>query len=191
MTLIGYARVSTDGQNLDAQLDALHAAGCERVFVDKVSGKLASRPEWDACLAYGLREGDVLVATKLDRIGRSVKNLIEVAETLAARKVDLKILMQGIDTSTSAGKMMFHMLAAIAEFERDLISERTREGLAAARARGKQGGRPAKLSPAQLRTARQLYEARDQTVAEIAAQFNVSRNTLYSALRTEQPAPTV
>jgi DNA invertase Pin-like site-specific DNA recombinase len=188
MTLIGYARVSTDGQNLDAQLDALRAAGCERVFIDKLSGKLASRPEWDACLAY-LREGDVLVATKLDRIGRSVKNLIEVAEQLRERSIDLKVLLQGIDTSTSAGKMMFHMLAAIAEFERDLISERTHEGLVAARARGRKGGRPSKLSAAQLRTARGLYEAREQTVAEIAAQFGVSRNTLYNALRSEQGAP--
>lgn len=187
MALIGYARVSTVDQHLDAQLDALAAAGCDKVFTDKLSGKLASRPQFDAALAY-LRPGDTLVVTKLDRVGRSVKNLIEVAEQLRERGIDLRVLLQGIDTSTPAGKMMFHMLAAIAEFERDLISERTNEGLAAARARGRTGGRPPKLTPAQLRTARLLYEARTQTVQEIADQFGVSRNTLYNALRASQDA---
>jgi len=187
MALIGYARVSTTDQNLDAQLDALAAAGCDKVFTDKISGKLASRPEFDAALAY-LRAGDCLIVTKLDRVGRSVKNLIEVVEKLKESGIDLKVLLQGIDTTTSAGRMMFHMLASIAEFERDLISERTHEGLVAARARGRNGGRPAKLSPKALATARTMYEKREMTVAEIAEVVGCSRSTLYSALRAESNA---
>lgn len=168
-----------------ARTSTLCAAGREKVFVDKLSGKLAGRPEWGACLSF-LREGDVLVATKLDRIGRSVKNLIKVAETLRERSVGLRVSLQGIDTTTPAGRMMFHVLASIAELERDLISERTHEGLVAARARGRKGGRPSKPTPAKLRSARALCEARDQTVADIAAQ---SRDTLCNAPRAEQGAP--
>ncbi|MCU1670871.1 MAG: site-specific recombinase, invertase Pin, partial [Blastococcus sp.] len=141
MTRIGYGRVSTPDQNADAQHDALDAAGCERVFFDHgVSGKLARRPELDACLDY-LRPGDTLVITKLDRLGRSVKNLVDQVLDLGTRNVDLVVISQGIDTTTPAGKLIFHVLAAIAEFERDLILERTLEGLAAARARGRKGGR--------------------------------------------------
>ncbi|OLT12270.1 DNA invertase [Pseudonocardia sp. CNS-139] len=181
MALIGYARTSTQDQNLDAQLDALTAAGCERVFTDQISGKLAHRPQLDAALDY-LRPGDMLVCTKLDRLGRSVRNLITLTATLAERGIDLRVLHQGIDTSTPAGKLTFHVLAAIAEFERDLISERTRDGLAAARARGRKGGRPSKLTPAKLATARQLYDAKERTVADIADIVGVGRSTLYRAL---------
>jgi len=145
MTLIGYARVSTGDQSLDPQVDRLKEVGCEQVFSDHASGKLARRPQLDAALAY-LRKGDILVITKLDRLGRSVRNLVELADILAEREIDLRVLDQGIDTSTIGGKLVFHIFSAIAEFERGLISERTHDGLAAARARGKKGGRRPVLS---------------------------------------------
>lgn len=184
MALVGYARVSTTDQHLDAQLDALAAAGCERVFTDTISGKLAERPKLTEALDY-LRSGDVLVITKLDRLGRSLRNLIELVTQLGERGVDLRVLTQGIDTTTPGGRLTFHILGAIAEFERDLISERTHEGLVAARARGRKGGRPAKLTPAKLTTARRLYAEREHTVAEIAAIVGCSRSTLYRALADE------
>lgn len=194
MTKCGYARVSTRDQHPEAQQDRLTAAGCrpEHVYVDHgVSGKLASRPEWDKCLAY-LREGDVLVTVKLDRIGRSLKNLIEVVDLLKERGVDLIVLDQNIDTTTPTGKLIFHVLAAISEFERDLIRERTMDGLAAARARGHTGGRQPALRPDQRLRARRLYEMtdadgrREHTVAEIATILKVSRQTVYRALEESE-----
>jgi DNA invertase Pin-like site-specific DNA recombinase len=135
MAMIGYARVSTTDQNPENQASRLRAHGCSTVFTDHgITGRLASRPQWDACRAY-LRDRDVLAVTKLDRIGRSVGNLVRVAADLHERGVDLVVLDQAIDTATPAGRMLFHVLAAIAEFEHDLIAERTRDGLAAARAR--------------------------------------------------------
>lgn len=187
MTTIGYARVSTNDQNTDAQHDALTAAGCDRVFTDHTSGKLARRPQLDALLDY-VRPGDVVVITKLDRLGRSVGNLVELAAELAGQEVDLRVLDQGIDTSTPGGKLTFHILAAMAEFERDMISERTRDGLAAARARGRTGGRPAKMTPAKLATARQLYDAGQHTVAQIADVIGVSRATVHRALAAQVAA---
>ncbi|MEO8968377.1 MAG: recombinase family protein, partial [Solirubrobacteraceae bacterium] len=137
---IGYGRVSTRDQNPDGQRDALDAAGCDEVFVDKASGKLASRPELDRALLVAARVGDQLVITKLDRLGRSLEHLIALSGTLQARGVDLVVLDQGIDTSTAVGRMFFQILGAIAEFEHALMSERTRDGLEAARARGRTGG---------------------------------------------------
>lgn len=187
MSLIGYARVSTLDQHAEAQGDQLVAAGCIRVFTDEgVSGKLARRPKLDECLAF-LRPGDTLVITKLDRLGRSVKNLIEQGLELAARGVELRVLHQGIDTTTPAGRLTFHLLAAIAEFERDLIIERTNEGLAAARARGRKGGRPPALTPAQVERVRVRAHA-GETITTIAEDFRVSRPTIYAAL--ERPPAT-
>jgi DNA invertase Pin-like site-specific DNA recombinase len=186
---IGYARVSTADQHPEAQHDALQAAGCERIFTDKgISGKLASRPQWDACLDY-LRPGDVLVVTKLDRLGRSVKHLVDLGLMLADRGIDLVVTQQGIDTTTPAGKLLFHLLASIAEFEADLISERTRDGLAAARARGRQGGRPAKLNARQVSVMRQMYASREHTIGEIASTFGVSHMTVYRHLDGAARAP--
>jgi len=182
MTKIGYARVSTDGQNPDGQHDALVAAGCERTYTDHASGKLARRPELDRALDFA-RPGDALVITKLDRLARSVELVSELGE----RGIDLIVLGQAIDTTTPAGRMMFHVLAAIAEFERDLISERTRDGLQAARARGRLGGRPRAMTARQIALAREMYDRRDTTVAEIAATFRVSRPTIYRAL-SRRPA---
>ena len=185
---IGYGRVSTTDQNLDAQRDALQAAGCDEVLVDRASGKLASRPELDKALLIA-REGDQLVVTKLDRLGRSLEHLIVLSNELQARGVDLVVLDQGIDTSTAVGRMFFQILGAIAEFEHALMAERTRDGLAAARARGRTGGQRPKLSPRQARIAQEMYDQtgpdgrRTHTVAEIAAEFSVSRPTIYRHLR--------
>ncbi|KYK14296.1 MULTISPECIES: recombinase family protein [Streptomyces] len=184
---IGYGRVSTRDQNPDAQEDALKDAGCDPVFVDKASGKLASRPELDKAL-IAAREGDEFVITKLDRLGRSLKNLIELSEQLDKKGVNLVVLSQGIDTSTPAGRMFFHILGAIAEFERSLIVERTRDGLEAARARGRVGGRKQSLKPRQVKLAQEMYDElgedgkRKHTVQDIANELGVARTTIYRYL---------
>ncbi|MFC1260612.1 recombinase family protein [Streptomyces rochei] len=184
---IGYGRVSTRDQNPDAQEDALKDAGCDPVFVDKASGKLASRPELDKAL-IAAREGDEFVITKLDRLGRSLKNLIELSEQLDKKGVNLVVLSQGIDTSTPAGRMFFHILGAIAEFERSLIVERTRDGLEAARARGRVGGRKQALKPRQVKLAQEMYDElgedgkRKHTVQDIANELGVARTTIYRYL---------
>jgi DNA invertase Pin-like site-specific DNA recombinase len=181
MAKVGYARVSTHSQKEDSQVDELKAAGCEKVFVDKASGKLAKRPNLDACLEY-LRSGDVLVITRLSRDMRSLKHMIELAHVLQERGIGLVVLKQQIDTATPTGRLMFHMLAAIDEFQRELIVEGTHESLAAARARGRVGGRKPKLSQAQQKLASELYDSKKHTIAEIAAMLNVGRSTLYRAL---------
>ncbi|MEU1497235.1 recombinase family protein [Streptomyces sp. NPDC005732] len=184
---IGYGRVSTRDQNPEAQEDALTAADCDPVFVDKASGKLASRPELDKAL-IAAREGDEFVVTKLDRLGRSLKNLIELSERLDKKGVNLVVLSQGIDTSTPAGRMFFQILGAIAEFERALIVERTNDGLAAARARGRVGGRKQALKPRQVQLAQQMYDElgddgkRKHTVQGIADELGVARTTIYRYL---------
>lgn len=187
MALIGYARVSTRDQHAEAQHDALTAAGCAKVFTDKASGKLASRPKLDAALAY-LRPGDTLVCTKLDRLGRSVHNLVELGLALAERGIDLRVLHQGIDTATPGGKLTFHILAAIAEFERDLISERTKDGLEAARARGRKGGRRPKLNERQVAMVKQMAASGEHTISAIAETFKVSRPTIYAVLNAGKVA---
>src|SRR5437016_11063678 len=174
---VGYARVSTWDQHAEAQHDALLAAGCEpgHIYIDKASGKLARRPELDKALLV-LGEGDQLAVTKLDRLGRSLAHLIALSAELQQRGVDLVVLDQGIDTSTAVGRMFFQILGAIAEFEHALMSERTLDGLAAARARGRTGGQKPKLTPRQARIAREMYEEtgpdgrRVHTVAQIAAE---------------------
>jgi DNA invertase Pin-like site-specific DNA recombinase len=178
-------RVSTHGQKDDTQHDELTAAGCERIFTDRgVSGKLASRPGWDECLAY-LRPGDVLVITRLSRAMRSMRDLLNVAHDLADRGIGLRVLKQAIDTTTPAGRLTFHILAAVDEFTRELIVEGTREGVEAARARGRKGGRRPSLDPRRVRTARQLYDG-GETVAEIAKILQTSRATIYRYLERDQ-----
>jgi DNA invertase Pin-like site-specific DNA recombinase len=187
---VGYGRVSTRDQHPEAQHDALNAAGCEQIFIDKASGKLARRPELDKALLAANRSGDQLVITKLDRLGRSLEHLLVLSKLLQDRGVDLVVLDQGIDTSTAVGRMFFQILGAIAEFEHALMSERTMDGLAAARARGRTGGQKPKLGPRQIKLARQMYDEtgedgkRKHTVAEIAAEFGVSRPTIYRHLAT-------
>jgi DNA invertase Pin-like site-specific DNA recombinase len=182
MSKIGYARVSTHGQNDDSQRDELKAYGCARIFVDHgVSGKHASRPELDSCIEF-LQEGDVLVITRLSRAMRSLRHLLDLAAELQAKGVGLVVLKQDIDTTSATGRLVFHILAAIDEWQRELIIEGTVEGLAAARARGRVGGRKPKLTPAQVKHARDLYAGKEHTVMDIATLLGVSRQTVYRVL---------
>ncbi len=178
----GYARISGASQILDGQIGALNAAGCEKIFAGTASGKLAERPELTLCLGY-LRAGDTLAVWRLDRLGRPLRHLVETVNALADRGVAFASLHEGIDTTTSTGRLVFHIFAALAEFERELIAERAAVGRAAARARGRLGGRPAQLSPEQARLARARYKAQDVTVAEIARALGVGRGTIYRALQ--------
>jgi len=184
MAKIGYGRVSTRDQNPDSQRDALTEAGCDKIFIDKASGKLASRPELDAALVYA-RAGDTFVITRLARAARSLRHLLELADTLRERGIDLLVLKQGIDTSTPTGRLAFHMLGAIDEFQRELIVEGTHEGLASARARGRNGGRRASLTATQIRMARDMYDKQEHTVQDIADTFHTSRATIYRALSAD------
>jgi DNA invertase Pin-like site-specific DNA recombinase len=161
--LLGYARVSTDDQNLDLQRDALTTAGCERLFEDTASGAKADRIGLAALMAV-LRAGDTVVIWRLDRLGRSLKNLIELVERLEAAKVGLRSLQENIDTTSSGGRLVFHLFGALAEFERNLVRERTLAGLAAARARGRMGGRPKQLPPAKLTLALRLHSEGKHTI---------------------------
>ena len=183
MARVGYGRVSTKDQHVRSQEDALHEAGCDPVFLDEgVSGTKASRPELDKCLAY-LRKDDVLVITRLDRLGRSVANLVQLLDKLRTEGIQLIVTEQGIDTTTTYGKLLFNIVASFAEFEHDLIVERTRDGLAAARARGKLGGRPVTYTPLQARTARTMKATGEHTAAEIGRTLGVSRATVYRMLQ--------
>ena len=179
--MIGYARVSTTDQNPELQIDALRAAGCQRVFTDKASGSLQSRPQLDRMLDH-LREGDVVVVWRLDRLGRSMKHLIELIDVLEARGVGFRSLTENIDTTTTGGKLIFHIFGALADFEKELIRERTHAGLAAAGARGRVGGRPAKMTPEKVKVAREMYDSKEYTVEAIAKTIGVSRKTVYRHL---------
>jgi len=176
--LIGYARVSTQDQNLDLQLDALDRAGCEKVFTDTASGAKAARPGLDQALSFA-RPGDTLVVWKLDRLGRSLRHLIDTIHALSERGVGFKSLQESIDTTTSGGKLVFHVFGALAEFERDLIRERTNAGLKAARARGRKGGRPKALNERQRQQARTLIKDTSHSIADICKTLKISRSTLY------------
>lgn len=179
--LVGYARVSTADQNPDLQLDALKAAGCEKVFVEKASGAQRDRPELAAALAY-VRPGDGIVVWKLDRLARSMKQLVETVEGLEGRGIGFRSLTEAIDTTTPGGKLVFHIFGALAEFERSIIRERTRAGLDAAAARGRKGGRPSKLTTDDLRAAQALLADQAITVEEVARRLKVSAATLYRHL---------
>ncbi len=179
--LVGYARVSTQDQDLALQLDALQAAGCERVFTEKASGAQRERPQLQAALDY-MRPGDTLVVWKLDRLARSLKQLIETVEALGGRGVGLRSLTEAIDTTTSGGRLVFHIFAAMAEFERSIIRERTRAGLDAAKARGRKGGRPPALSAKDIAAAKALLRDPELTVEEVAARLKVAPSTLYRHL---------
>jgi DNA invertase Pin-like site-specific DNA recombinase len=168
--LIGYARVSTHDQTLDLQKDALEKAGCELTFTDTISGTKAKRPGLEEALAY-LREGDILVVWRLDRLGRSLRDLIDTITTLHERGIGFKSLTEQIDTTTSGGKLVFHIFGALAEFEREIIRERTRAGLEAARSRGRNGGPKHKLTPKQVEIVRQLYADKSHSLAEICDTF--------------------
>jgi DNA invertase Pin-like site-specific DNA recombinase len=185
--LVGYARVSTLEQDAALQRDALEAAGCQRIFTDQASGKLEHRPALDSMLEQ-LRPGDTVVVWRLDRLGRSLRHLIDTVQALEARGIAFHSLTEAIDTSTPGGKLVFHVFGALAEFERDLIRERTMAGLAAARARGRSGGRPTVWTSEKLKVARSMYDSREHDIAAIARVVGVSRASVYRAL---VPASTV
>ena len=177
--IIGYARVSTSDQHLDAQLDQLREAGAEKIFEEKITGTKRTRPQLDALLSQ-LRKKDVVVVTKYDRLARSLKDLLEIVEAIREQGAGFRSLAEDIDTTTSAGRLVFHVFASIAEFERDRISERTKEGLAAARQRGRVGGRPPALSPDQKTEVRRMRDE-GRSIPEIARLFKVSQMTVRRA----------
>ncbi len=181
MAQIGYARVSTADQSLDLQMDALRKAGCERIFEDTASGSKSERPGLAAAMAY-LRDGDTLIVWRLDRLGRSLPHLIETIGALEARGVGFKSLTESIDTTTPGGRLVFHLFGALSQFERDLIRERTRAGLAAARARGRKGGRKPVVTADKLRRARE-HITNGLNVREAAARVRVGKTSLYAALQ--------
>jgi len=186
---IGYIRVSRDKQTTALQEDAIQQAQCERVFTDKMSGIRDDRPQFLAMLDMA-RRGDVIVVWRLDRLGRSLRQLIEIVTSLNERDIELRSLKENIDTTTSTGKLMFHIIGAMAEFERDVIQERTLAGLDAARARGKKGGRPKvtdTIKPRDIALAKALYEAREKSIAEIMHLTGFkSRNTFYKYVVNEE-----
>lgn len=181
-SLIGYARVSTADQSLDLQTDALRQAGCARIFSDTASGALAERPHLAAALGH-LRAGDTLVVWRLDRLGRSLRHLVDTVAGFEERGIGFRSLQEAIDTTTPGGKLVFHIFCGLAEFERDLVRERTYAGLAAARARGRVGGRKPALTPHKAALARRLYDEREHTVSQIAETVGVSRATIYRHLQ--------
>lgn len=185
--LIGYARVSTSEQDLSSQVDALKDIGCEQVFTDAVSGVRTARPGLDACLET-LSEGDTLVVWRLDRLGRSMPHLVEVVTHLKEQGVAFKSLGDGaIDTTTSSGQLVFHIFAALAQFERELIRERTRAGLASARARGRLGGRQSiGASHPKVRSAKAMHQDKSMTISEICSTLNISKATFYRYLKIEE-----
>ncbi len=182
---IGYARVSTQDQTLNLQKDALEKLGCSEIFTDTASGTKEGRKGLEEALKY-VREGDTLVVWRLDRLGRSLKHLIETITELNNRKVEFKSITENIDTTTSGGKLIFHIFGALAEFERDIIRERTNAGLQAARARGKLGGRPKALNnPKKVQMAQTLYNDKDNSIEEICKTLQISRATLYRYINTK------
>lgn len=178
--IVGYARVSTEEQNLEAQLDALKEAGAERVFSDKMSGAVRRRPELDRMLDQ-LRKGDVIAVTKYDRLARSLSDLLEIVKAIDEKGAGFRSLAEDIDTTTPAGRLIFHVFASIAQFERERIAERTREGIDAARRRGRVGGRPSALSTDQKEEVRRMRDEEGRRPSEIAKLFGVSPNTVRRA----------
>lgn len=178
--IFGYARVSTDDQPLDAQIDALIGAGSERIFADKISGSTRKRPQLDQLLAQ-LRPEDVVIVTKYDRLARSLRDLLDIVEAIKERGGGFQSLAEDIDTTTPAGRLTFHVFASIAQFERERISERTREGLEAARKRGRVGGRPPALSASQRDEVRRMRDEDGRRLSEIAQLFRVSVKTVRRA----------
>jgi DNA invertase Pin-like site-specific DNA recombinase len=182
---IGYARVSTDDQNLDLQRDALEKAGCEQIFTDTVSGTKARRSGLEQALSH-LREGDTLVVWRLDRLGRSLRHLIDTVTSLQEKGVGFKSLSESIDTTTSGGRLVFNIFGSLAEFEREIIKERTQAGLQAARSRGRTGGRPKALTQKQVNMLHQLAADKNRSVDEICKTLGISRMTFYRYVNAER-----
>jgi DNA invertase Pin-like site-specific DNA recombinase len=187
---IGYARISTDDQNLGLQKDALQKSGCEILYEEKASGKSAARPELEQCLK-ALRAGDTLVVWRLDRLGRSLQDLVMIVASLKEREIGFESLTEQIETASAAGKLIFHVFAALSEFERNLIRERTHAGLKAARARGRKGGRPPKLDARQIKEIKALLRDPDIRVTDVAEKYGVSRATLYKHVGVVAPVRSI
>ncbi|MBT1004013.1 recombinase family protein [Paenarthrobacter sp. DKR-5] len=186
---IGYARVSTTDQDPRLQLDALDAEGCLKIYKDTATGTKAGRPQWARCLD-DLRPGDTLVVWKIDRLGRNLRDLIDIVTTLDEHDIGVQSLTNGIvDTTTAHGKLVFGMFALMAEYEAALIRERTQAGLIAARARGRKGGRKPKMTPELINKAQRMYDARQFTMAEIAASCAVTPMTIYRNIQTTKAVP--
>jgi DNA invertase Pin-like site-specific DNA recombinase len=185
--LIGYSRVSTQDQNLQLQQDALKEAKCERIFEDKMSGAKADRPGLRDAIAYA-RPGDTIVIWKLSRLSRSLKQLIETVQLFEERQIHLKSINESLDTSTPTGKLLFHIIASFAQFERDNLVETTKAGLVAARARGKLGGRPRKLDAKKVAQAKAMYQDRNIPVTQICDTLGISRATFYNYVKGEPTA---
>src|SRR5215211_6121942 len=185
---VGYARISTTDQTLDLQRDALTKAGCAKIFTDTASGAQTDRPGLLEAISY-VRAGDTLVVWKLDRLGRSLKDLITRIKELNDRKIGFKSLTEQIDTTTSGRKLIFHIFGALAEFERDIIRERTNAGLAAARARGKTGGRRPALTPKEIALVQKLYADKQTSVEDICKSFGISRMTLWRYVKGARKLP--
>lgn len=180
---VGYARVSTQDQSLDLQLDALTRAGCTRIYQERVSGKAADRPELAQCLK-ALREGDTLVVWRLDRLGRNLSDLVAITQALEKAGTAFESITENIETSSATGRLVFHVFAALAEFERNLVRERTMAGLAAARARGRQGGRKPILKPREVDQVRTLYADKSVPIEDICKRYKISRTTFYNLVRS-------
>ena len=180
---IGYARVSTLDQNLDLQIDALNQAGCKKIFQEKITGTKLKREQLKNAIDY-LRAGDVLVIWKLDRLGRSLKDLLLIVNELNQKEIGLKSLHENIDTTTPTGKLIFHIFASLAEFEKDVIKERTNAGLKAARARGRVGGRPKKLTDKQLTLLKTLHQDKNTSLSDISNILGISKKTIYNYLNS-------
>lgn len=181
---IGYARVSTDDQNLDLQIDELEKAGCSRIFKDTASGAKSHRAGLSDAIDFA-RQGDVLVVWRLDRLGRSLAHLIETINALAGRGIGFRSLRESIDTTTPGGKLVFHLFGSLAQFERELISERTCAGLASARARGRLGGRPRLMDKKKAKLAATLYADKKSSIADVCEALNISRATFYRHLKSQ------
>lgn len=179
----GYARVSTEEQNLDLQLEALKKAGCEEIFQEKISSIAGTRPEY-LKLQEKLRKGDTLVVYSLSRYGRTIKQLVNEIDRFRAEGIEFKSITEGIDTTSASGRLQFHIFAALAQFERELISERTRAGLSAARARGKKGGREKKLLPGKVKQLKADYEAKQLSITDLCLKYKISRATLYTYINS-------
>ena len=186
--LVGYARVSTSEQDVSLQLDALKQAGCKKIFRDTASGARSERPGLQEALGY-LREGDTLLVWRLDRLARSLKHLMETITMLEEHGIGFRSLQESIDTTTSGGRLIFHVFGALAEFERNLIQERTRAGLEAARARGRKGGRPKALDSKKIQLAYRLYDEKKHTIKEMCQILGISKPTLYVYLQ-QRPSQT-
>jgi DNA invertase Pin-like site-specific DNA recombinase len=180
---IGYARVSTNDQNLDLQTNALEKDGCSKIFSDKATGKNTQRAGLQEALEY-LRKGDVLVIWKLDRLGRSLKDLIQIVTDLEKKEIGFRSLTESMDTTSPSGKLVFHIFASLAEFERNVNLERTKAGLSAARARGKFGGRKKKLTVTQIAAVKTLYHSKETPIGSICNDYNIARSTLYKYINS-------